>query len=229
MLRPKADRRKDWEDRAMVGYFIGYSKHKVGYRILLRDKVITSVHVLFHEAISEQSADYFQEQDEATVNTDPKERRVDEFNWLIGRYHMDEGLLYKTTRVVVRRGLIVGYRSLITPGSSRLKKRLPFTIADMQATIEEFSRRQRKTTVRQDDDDNGGVSTVATDSTRLTADPATSSGNMSFPRAESENSGKRVRTPRVLTNDDNINSCKCVFQLREDCFRPYRDFNSFTE
>ena len=29
---------------------------------------------------------------------------------------MDEGLLYKTTRVVVRRGLIVGFRSLITAG-----------------------------------------------------------------------------------------------------------------
>ena len=116
VLRPKADRRKDWEDKAMVGYFIGYSKHKVKYRILFGDTVIASVHVLFDEAIPERSADYFQELDEATVTTDPEEWRVDEFNWLIGRYHMDEGLLYKATRVVVRRGLLVGYRSLITAG-----------------------------------------------------------------------------------------------------------------
>ena len=33
---------------------------------------------------------------------------------------MDEGLLYKTTRVVVRRSLIVGFRSLITAGKTRL-------------------------------------------------------------------------------------------------------------
>ena len=64
----------------MVGYFTGYSKHKVGYRILLGDTVITSVHVLFDEAIPERSADYFQELDEATVKTDPEERRVDDFN-----------------------------------------------------------------------------------------------------------------------------------------------------
>ena len=31
VLVPKADRRKDWEDKAMVGYYIGYSKTKVGY------------------------------------------------------------------------------------------------------------------------------------------------------------------------------------------------------
>ena len=59
MLVPKADRRKDWEDKAMVGYFIEYSKSKVVYRVLLGDTVITSVHVLFDESIPERSADYF--------------------------------------------------------------------------------------------------------------------------------------------------------------------------
>ena len=54
---------KDWEDKAMIGYFIGYSKHKMESRILLGDTVITSVHVLFDEAIPERSADYFQELD----------------------------------------------------------------------------------------------------------------------------------------------------------------------
>ena len=59
VLVPKANRRKDWEDKAMVGYYIGYSKTKVGYRVLLGDTV-----VLFDESIRERSADYFREQDE---------------------------------------------------------------------------------------------------------------------------------------------------------------------
>ena len=69
VLIPKADRRKDWEDKAMVGYFIGYSKTKADYRILLCDTVVTSVHVLFDECIPERGADYFRELDEATVVT----------------------------------------------------------------------------------------------------------------------------------------------------------------
>ena len=35
MLVPKADRLKDWEDKAMVELFIGYSKSIAGYRVLL--------------------------------------------------------------------------------------------------------------------------------------------------------------------------------------------------
>lgn len=35
---------------------------------------------------------------------------------LVGQYYMDEGLLYKTIRAVVRRGLIVGFRFLKTGG-----------------------------------------------------------------------------------------------------------------
>ena len=57
VLVPKADRRKDY--KASVGYFIGYSKTKTGYRVLLGDTVVTSVHVLFDESISARSADYF--------------------------------------------------------------------------------------------------------------------------------------------------------------------------
>ena len=96
----------------MVGYFIEYSKSKVGYRVLLGNTVIT--YVLFDESIPERSADYFRELDEATVKSDPEERRVSDFDWLVGQHHIDVELLYKTTRVVVRRGLFVGFRALIT-------------------------------------------------------------------------------------------------------------------
>ena len=42
VLVPKADSRKDWKDKASVGYFISY-KTKAGYRVLLGDTVVTSV------------------------------------------------------------------------------------------------------------------------------------------------------------------------------------------
>ena len=74
----------------------------------------------------------------------PEERQVGDFDWLVGRYHMDEGLLYKTTRVVVRRGLIVGFRSLITAGKVQVEDKTPIHIAYLQSLTEEFSRRLRK-------------------------------------------------------------------------------------
>ena len=139
VLVPKADRRKDWEDKAMIGHFIGYSKTKKGYQIMLHDTVVTSVHVLFDESIPERSVEYFQELDAATVKLDPNERSVSDYDWLVGQYHMEDGLLYKTTRVVVRRGLIVGFRSLITNGKKMIEdNKVPIHIADVQLMTEEL-------------------------------------------------------------------------------------------
>ena len=56
VLIPKTDRRKDWEDKAMVRYFIAYSKSKTGYRVILK-----------------RSADCFRELDEGTAKVHPKE------------------------------------------------------------------------------------------------------------------------------------------------------------
>ena len=103
MLVPKADRRNDWVDKAMIGHFISYSKTKKGCHNILHDTVVTSVHVLFDESIPERSVAYFQELDAATMKLDPNESSVSDFDWVVGQYHMEEGLLlYKTTRVVVR-------------------------------------------------------------------------------------------------------------------------------
>ena len=66
------------------------------------------MHVLFDESIPERSADYYRELDEATVKVDPQEHHVSDFDWIVGQHHMEDGLLYKTTRVDVRKGLIVG-------------------------------------------------------------------------------------------------------------------------
>ena len=139
VLVPKADRRKEWEDKAMVDYYIGYSKTKVGYRVLLGDIIVTSVCVLFDESIPER---YFREQDEATVKCDPEERLVSDFDWW--QHHKDGGLFYKTTWVVVRRGLIVGFRALVTAGKQQVGDKTPIHIADIQSMTEEFLQRLRK-------------------------------------------------------------------------------------
>ena len=41
---------------------------------------------------------------------------MSDFDWLVDQYHVDEGLHYKTTRVVARRSLVVAFRSLVTAG-----------------------------------------------------------------------------------------------------------------
>ena len=138
---PRVDRRKDWEDKAMVGYFIGYPKTKEGYRILLCDTTVTSVHVLFDESIPERSADYHRELDEATVKVDPQERHVSDFDWIVGQHYMEDGLLYMTTRVVVGKGLIVGFRALITAGRQQIEDKTPVHVADLHSMTKEFSQR----------------------------------------------------------------------------------------
>ena len=140
VLIPKADRRKDWEDKAMVGHFIGYSKTKVGYKVLLQDTEVTSVHVLFDEAIPNRSTEYYHDLEQATVGVDPEAKAVEDFDYLIDKHHMDDGLLYKTTRVIVRRGLIVGFRALITAGKQQIEDKTPIHIADLQEMTEDFAR-----------------------------------------------------------------------------------------
>jgi hypothetical protein len=93
VLVPKADRRKDWQDKSMIGIFIGLSTSKVGYRILIGDTVVTSIHVLFDEKIPSREKDYYKEFDEKVVNFDPVERSVAEFTYLVGEHHMNSGLL----------------------------------------------------------------------------------------------------------------------------------------
>jgi hypothetical protein len=51
VFSPKADRRKDWEEKAQTGVFIACSDSKQGWTVWLPeyDKAVTSVHVLFDE------------------------------------------------------------------------------------------------------------------------------------------------------------------------------------
>ena len=60
----------------------------------------------------------------------------DNFDWLVGKSHMDEGLLYNTTRVVVQRDQIVGYRALVTAGRQQIEDKTPISICSTPAQEE---------------------------------------------------------------------------------------------
>ena len=74
-LVSRADRCKDWEDNAMVGYFLGDSKTKAGCRILLGDTTVTSVQVLFDESIPER----YQIEDKTPVHIADLQSMTEEF------------------------------------------------------------------------------------------------------------------------------------------------------
>ena len=131
---PRDRVRKDWEDKSRIGYFVGYSEEKMGYTVWLPQYQTeeTSVHVLFDEQIPERSEDYYKELEDAHVKVAPEERTVEDYKNLVGAYHLDEGLLFKTTRVVVRKGLIVGYRALVTAGKTCMEEKTPIHVADLE-------------------------------------------------------------------------------------------------
>ena len=54
----------------------------------------------------------------------------------MGKPHMDEGLLYNTTRVVVWRCLIVGFRALVTAGKQQIEDKIPIHIAELKSMTE---------------------------------------------------------------------------------------------
>ena len=69
MLIPKAGRWNDWEDKAFSGYFVGYSSNGTGYNVYIPEsnKIMSSSHVLFNEAIPEKSEEYWKELQEAVA------------------------------------------------------------------------------------------------------------------------------------------------------------------
>jgi hypothetical protein len=200
VLIPKADRRKDWEDKAMVGHFIGYSKTKIGYKILLQDTEVTSVHVLFDESIPPRDEAYFKDLEQATVGVDPEAKYVEDFQYLVGQMYMDEGLLYKTTRVVARKGLIVGFRALITAGVQQIEDKTPIHVADVQE-LTEVTARQMAATSDGRDAGSTGAPEVPTDSPPVTEPletPGVSTGSTP-PQPLERGAGKRTsRRPDYL-------------------------------
>ena len=140
VLKPKADRRKDWEEKGMIGHFLGYSEDKQGWLCYLPeyDKFVTSVHILFDENIPARNADYFAAFDASIVKINPDEHAVSDYTYLVGTHHIDEGMLYVVTRVITRKGYIVAYRALITGGRAMLEDKQSIHVADVVVMWKEY-------------------------------------------------------------------------------------------
>ena len=106
---------------------------------------------------------------------------------------MDEGLLYNTTRVVVRRGLIVGFRVLVTAGKQQIEDKTPIHIAVLQSMTEDFARRLRKKRPGSHDDDVGGVASTVPREVMCQAEPEASSGREIGPSDVSERTAEKQR------------------------------------
>ena len=122
-LKPVAERRKDFDDKAYSGFLVGYAQQNTGYLIFVPalDKLLVSVHVVFNEVIPDPTADYFSELEKLKIEVASDAKDPSDFQYLVGTPHIDDedGLVYHTTRVVVRKGFIVAFRRLVTSGESQ--------------------------------------------------------------------------------------------------------------
>ena len=60
VLKPLADRKKDFDDKAYSGFLVGYATQNTGYMVfvLALDRAIVSVHVIFNEIIPDPTVEY---------------------------------------------------------------------------------------------------------------------------------------------------------------------------
>ena len=111
--------------------------------IIALDKSVVSVHVVFNEIIPDPSAVLLGagalKIEVASESRDPKD-----YQYLVGLHLIDDedGLVYVTTRVTVRKGYIVVYRQLVTTVDSKPREELiPIhvaVVARMTAALEKF-------------------------------------------------------------------------------------------
>lgn len=143
-LKPVAERRKDFDDKAYSGFLVGYAQENTGYLIYVPavDKILVSVHVIFNEIIPDPTAEYFSELEKLKIEVASDAKDPADYSFLVGTQHLDDedGLLYETTRVVVQKGFIVAYRRLVTSaGVKPREETTPIHIADvarMTATLQ---------------------------------------------------------------------------------------------
>ena len=139
------------------------------------------------------------ELDKATVKIYPNKRRVEEFDCLVGQHHMEDGFLCKNTLIVIRRGLIISYRSLITEGMQMIEDKTPIYVADLHSMTKELSQRLHKKSVSYDGDIRDVGSQVAnTVLTQPKGGPEPSSGKRASPDAQPESGQRRLTNMSAL-------------------------------
>jgi len=135
-LKPIAERKKDFDDKAYSGFLVGYAQENTGYMIFVPslNKIIVSVHVVFNEVIPDPTSEYFSELEQLKIEVATTPQDPSHYDFLVGTTHIDDedGLVYETTRVVVRKGFIVAFRRLVTEdGIKTREEATPIHIADI--------------------------------------------------------------------------------------------------
>ena len=137
MKIPKTYLRKDWREKCVSGYMMGYSVDGVmGYKIYIPDvkEIVIGVNCLFNEVIPTYTEEYFAELNKIKIETLQDSSTVENFEYLVGvRYVDDESLLeFETTRVTTHKGLIVGFRApVLRSGERGVEEKSPIHIADI--------------------------------------------------------------------------------------------------
>jgi hypothetical protein len=143
VLKPKADRRKDWEEKSQTGHFIAYSAEKQSWTIWLPEdeKTVTSVHVLFDEQPPARPQEYYEEIDNSIVREvgpDTETRRLEKYLYLVNTHHTNERFVYKTARVLVRKRPIVRFRALITAVRQQIEEQQSIHIKNIEDMTKQY-------------------------------------------------------------------------------------------
>jgi hypothetical protein len=128
--------RKNFDDKAYSGFLVGYAQENTGNMIFVPslDKIIVSVHVVFNEAIPDPTAEFFSELEQLKIEVASNLQDPSHYNFLVGRKHIDDedGLVYETAHVVVRKGFIVAFLRQVTSAGVHPREEItPIHVADV--------------------------------------------------------------------------------------------------
>ena len=126
--------RKQFDEKAVEGIFVGYSRQPIGWEINIPSlgKNVTSIFVSFEEN-EPPGTEQTNRHTAAQVPIVQGERTLKEYDYLIGKQHIDDedGLLYQVTRIGERRGVIVAWSGLVTASGKIAEGRVPIHIFDI--------------------------------------------------------------------------------------------------
>ena len=134
---PKNYIRKDWREKALSGYLMGYSTDgEMGYKVYLPElkDTVVGVNCVFNEVIPTYTEEYFQELNKMQFILIKEPSRIENFEHLIGVTYIDDenNLEFVTTRIETYKGLIVGYRAPVLHGGKKGKEeKSPIHVADI--------------------------------------------------------------------------------------------------
>ena len=85
-LKPKADRRKDFNEKVYTGFLVGYAQQNTKYLVFVPalDKTVVSVHVVFNEIIPDPSVEYFSELERLQIEVASESRDPKDYQFLVG-------------------------------------------------------------------------------------------------------------------------------------------------